>query len=93
MRVTKNEPKIKRAITLKELVEELNNFYNNHPEFGNYEVVVSSECGYSGANIGFPFSVAVPVEGIFKFLKIVTDDDGFTGPYTFYTNSEEEEWK
>lgn len=77
-------------MTLKELSENLNLFLEKYPEFSDKEVSFAAECGYSGAGIEDPFTIAIPVNEkgeYYDFVKIVSTDDGFrTNPYL-------KEWK
>lgn len=82
-------------MTLGELAKALNEFITIHPEFSDYEVSHAAECGYSGAGFPKPLTIAVPVyterfkkeNEEDKWIKIVSDDDGFD------TNWAISEWK
>lgn len=45
---------MKNRLTLKELTESLVKICEKHPELLDSEVIVATECGYSGANIQKP---------------------------------------
>ena len=80
---------IERAATLKEVVSFLSEFLEAHPEYTERPICVAAECGYSGADIAVPLTVATRKDAPNSNLHLISDDDGgYDADYTFYRREE-----
>ena len=68
-----------QIITVEELAKQLNLLLKNKPECKDYQIVVASECGYSGANLAkfTNNNKNIGIDYSNKEIKLFTDDDEF----------------
>lgn len=78
------EPEAEGGLTLGKLKDCLVAFCMQYPELIDKPVAIASECGYAGAGIAVPFCVAVNQDYDSASIRILTNDDGYTGNYLFY---------